>query len=405
MAITARRHALSDRTRPSWKSHFGLATMETLLALAWTLLLGAVTRLLTGFYLYLLPLQYVISTALVAWLECPVSAHRTNPLAAFGLVEASTGGKTASQWQTLVRILLTPPFLLAAMSGFVPLFSGRRSLPELLSGTRIVPLDPALDPRSVESISRAESRIRVMVRSYTVFSLAIAALILLVPVRFDSILDQPRTVREDSGLIGNDDQLLAIYLDLSMKNPDRIEYHVRLASLYYRNGMKEDLRDELEEVRRLDPRHAILLLESELDYDFSCIFPEPDSLPDEVLQLLMAPAGDRYSTEDDTDSLQADPDSLALDFLPSLDSLMMIEEPPAIELEPVDSPTATDTLQDTLVIPETIPLPTEILPEAMPLDTGQDGEDTYEETTVDPTPDTEPPDAEPDNSSDSGMPE
>jgi len=257
--------------------------METLLVLSWTLLLGSITRLLTGCYLYLLPLQYIISAALVAWLECPLSSHRTNPLAAFGLIEGSVDGKSANQWQSLVRVALTPPSLLLAGSGFLPVLSRKRSIPEVLSRTRIVPLDPALDPRSTGAIQRAQNRIKIVVRAYTIFSLAIAVLILLVPVRVEHVLQQrePDVPSSGEGLLGNDSELLAIYLDLSMRNPDRIEFHVRLASLYYRNGMLDDLEHELEEIRILDPDHAILLLEdtsATLGSEFQNIVSGSDSL-------------------------------------------------------------------------------------------------------------------------------
>jgi len=237
--------------------------METLLVLSWTLLLGSITRLLADCYLYLLPLQYIISAALVAWLECPLSSHRTNPLAAFGLIEGSFDGKSANQWQSLVRVILTPPSLLLAGSGFLPILSRKRSIPEVLSRTRIVPLDPAFDPRSTGAIQRAQNRIKILVRAYTIFSLAIAVLILLVPVRVKHVLQQrePDVPSHVEELLGNDSELLAIYLDLSIRNPDRIEFHVRLASLYYRNGMLDDLEHELEVIRILDPDHAILLLE------------------------------------------------------------------------------------------------------------------------------------------------
>ncbi len=284
--------------------------METLLVLSWTLLLGSITRLLTGCYLYLLPLQYIISAALVAWLECPLSSHRTNPLAAFGLVEGSVDGKSANQWQSLVRVILTPPSLLLAGSGFLSILSGRRSIPEVLSRTRIVPLDPALDPRSTGAIKRAQNRIKIVVRAYTIFSLAIAVLILLVPVRVEHVLQQREPDVPSSGedLLGNDSELLAIYLDLSIRNPDRIEFHVRLASLYYRNGMLDDLEHELEEIRILDPDHAILLLE--------------DS---------SATAGSGFE-----------------DFVTGIDSLHLPTEPLVLPESQVDTIPEPDTLPETL---------------------------------------------------------
>jgi hypothetical protein len=378
--------------------------METLLTLAWTLLLGAVARLLTGFYLYLLPLQYLIAAAMVAWLESPESAHRTNPLSAFGLVEASSGGRSATQWQTLLRILFTPPFLLAGLVGFLPLLSGRRSLPEVFSGTRIVPLNPALDPRSPVAIRRAESRIRVVVRFYTVFSLAIAALVLLVPVRFESILDRPVVIQRETGIPESDEQLLAIYLDLSARNPDVVEFHVRLASLYYRNGMTADLRQELEEVRRLDPAHAILILLEDQGEGPGSLFGGPDSASAAVLQNLAQPAAPPDTAGDEGDSLSAQQDSLAgaADSLAgAADSLVAAEDslaspgtypdPYAGTLIPdtLEAPDVPDTsfteqedstgedgyLPDTLELPETEPVPMEIVPGEMPVIAEEDGDE------------------------------
>jgi hypothetical protein len=370
MPITARRHALRDTTRPSGHRHIGLATMETLLTLVWTLLLGAVTRLLTGYYLWLLPFMYLISASMVAWLETPVSASRTNPLSAFGLVEASRSGKPATQWQTLFRVLLTTPLLLCVMIGFVPLLSGGRSLPEILSGTRIVPLNPALDPRSPVAIRRAENRIRVMVRSYTVFSLAIAALILLVPVRLESILDRPVTVRSDSSLTVEDRRLLEIYLDLSTSNPDEVEYHVRLASLYYRNGMEDDLRHELSEVRRLDPDHAILILEEDYVEGSGFVFPAPDSVPDGPSFYSQAPvpsSADSEAVAVDTTASPADtlppPLPAGADTLAASDSLTVAE--PSAE----DS-SGPHPVPDTLVLPDIAPPPMEIVPGPVPSGAG-----------------------------------
>ncbi|MBN1434564.1 hypothetical protein JW921_07380, partial [Candidatus Fermentibacterales bacterium] len=66
-------------------------------------------------------------------------------------------------------------------------------------------------------------------------------------------------------LPGEERSLLAEYLSLSAAFPDSLEFHVRLASLYYRNSMAEDLMRELQQIRRLDPDHPILLLETDLD--------------------------------------------------------------------------------------------------------------------------------------------
>jgi hypothetical protein len=373
MPITARRCALRDKTRPSGHRHIGLATMETLLTLVWTLLLGAVTRLLTGFYLHLLPFMYIISASMVAWLESPVSASRTNPLSAFGLVEASTSGKSATQWQTLFRVLLTTPLMLCVMIGFVPLLSGGRSVPEILSRTRIVPLNPALDPRSPVAIRRAENRIRVMVRSYTVFSLAIAALILLVPVRLESILDRPVPARSDSGLTAEDQGLLEIYLDLSTSNPDEVEYHVRLASLYYRNGMEDDLRHELSEVRRLDPDHAILMLEEEYGEGCGFVFPEPDSVQEGPSFYSPAPVptlADSGAVAADTAASPADTLATLLpagaDTLAAADSLTAGGQAAEDSSGPYPVP-------DTLVLPDITPPPAEIVPGPIPAGSGAGG--------------------------------
>jgi hypothetical protein len=81
-------------------------------------------------------------------------------------------------------------------------------------------------------------------------------------------------------------QLLADYLEMKAMYPDCLAFRVRLASLYYRNDMTEDLLIELAYIKRRDPDHAILLLEQDLTVDMEDLLTAGDTTSTDSLEFL-----------------------------------------------------------------------------------------------------------------------
>ncbi len=264
MTVTARYLAWLHSIKPTSRQHLGLALMETALLLAWALMLDSVIRFATSAYLHILPLTFILAANILAWLEDPGVSRMADPMTAKGLAEVDSNGRKPPRWRTLLRLLVTPPALLLLMAGFLPVLSGRRSLPEVCAGVRLVALDPSLDPRRIDRIMSIRSRNRRTVLVYTFLSLAIAALIILIPL--DGRSGGGRAAGGPvQAMDEHDRDLMATYLEQSALYPDSIEFHVRLASLYYRNEMKGDLEAELDYIERLDPGNPMLLLRQDLE--------------------------------------------------------------------------------------------------------------------------------------------
>lgn len=259
MTVTARNIAWLGRIGLSARQHLGLALMETSILLAWTVLLDSILRFVTSLFLNALPLTFLVSANILALLESPRYTRMADPLRAFGLAEVDNHGRVPSGWRTLLRVLLTPVSFMVLLSGFIPVFFGRRSLPEAAAGVELVFLDPSHDPRPLETILDERRRNNRNVLIYTFLSLAIAVVILFVPLGSVNIT-QPGREQPDLGISAEDTELLTMYLEMKQRFPDSIEYHVRLASLYYRNDMDDDLAAELREIARLDPDNPMLLL-------------------------------------------------------------------------------------------------------------------------------------------------
>lgn len=259
MTITARNIAWLGRIGLSTRQHLGLALMETSILLAWTVLLDSILRFVTSMFLNALPLTFLVSANILALLESPRYTRMADPLRAFGLAEVDSHGRVPSGWRTLLRVLLTPVSFMLLLAGFIPVFFGRRSLPEAAAGVELVFLDPSHDPRPLDTILDERRRNNRNVLIYTFLSLAMAAVILFVPLGSVHITQTGR-VQPDLGISAEDTELLTMYLEMKQRFPDSIEYHVRLASLYYRNDMDDDLAAELREIARLDPDHPMLLL-------------------------------------------------------------------------------------------------------------------------------------------------
>jgi len=175
-------------------------------------------------------------------------------------------------------------------------------------------------------------------------SLMVTAIIILVPPelsgsgaaeRIGSLHSLPEKERE----------LLASYLEMKAMYPDSLEFHVRLASLYYRNSMEEDLLLELQQIRILDPDHSILLLEEDLSVAMEDLIIEPDSTFADSVPVIdtvevTSPVAEDTVTQDTVVLL---PDSATLDLRPvSSDSIIV----------PVDSILSIDSSMTEILIEE-----------------------------------------------------
>lgn len=277
MTITARKHALLSGITPGPGRMAGLYVMELLVLLSWTILMDTVLRLLSGSWLVLLPAAYLFAVILMAIMERQGGDRReNNPLEALGLGEISLDGSSPGEWQTLRRLALTPPLLLIFCVGLLPV--GRRgiNLLQVISGTKIVPLDESMDPRPDEEVFRTRRRALNKVIAYTMVSLMMAAVITFVPPELSRGRVHDR-ITAVSVLPERERELLAGYLQMKAMYPDCLEVRVRLASLYYRNDMPEDMLMELSYIRRRDPDHAILMLEQDMSVSMDDLIVDSDT--------------------------------------------------------------------------------------------------------------------------------
>ncbi len=271
-----------------------LAGLETLLVLSWTILGASLLALLwSGWYLAL-PVFYFVALSLTAAVEYN---SRQSPATALGVTihgERTYGVK-------LLRIGLTPPLLLLGMVGYLRCFKGGLSLPEAISGADFRELDLQLDPRPRAIVMAGRKVAKRWVTAYTASAILGSAVVFFLanPLVIDvNTADNPS---QFSRMSESDRELLVTYLELTALHPDELEYHVRLASLYHRNNMNSDLQVQLDEIRRLNPEHALLVLgdTSSVTLDSLLVAREDSLLPD----TLMLPV--------DPDSSQALQDSTA----------------------------------------------------------------------------------------------
>ncbi len=249
-----------------------LAGLETLLVVSWTILGASLLALLWSGWFWSLPLFYLVAVSLTAGVE---NSTRQSPATALGITvhgERTYGMK-------LLRIGLTPPLLLLGMAGYIRCFRGRLSLPEAASGSDFRELDLQLDPRPRAIVMAGRSFARKWVTAYSISAFIVSAAMFLLA----NPLVKPERETGSHGIEGamseSDRELLAMYLELSSLHPDELEYHVRLASLYHRNNMLPDLQNQLAEIRRLNPEHALLVLGDTTGVSLSDIIVEPETLP------------------------------------------------------------------------------------------------------------------------------
>lgn len=365
MPYTAQKPAGAGKT-------VALAFLETIFAMSWGLLGGAVLLPLTGlWYLGIAP-SLLLAVYVLASIE---TNGRTGPLVALELRQYSSAGKRhVSVWITFTRIISTVILFPLLMTCCITLLFGKRSLPELFTGIKISEIDRRLDPRPRREIDRTVKAANTRLRALILAPLAASAAMFFLNYSAPEVIYVQQSAPEFE-LPEHEQELLGQYLELTALHPEELEYHVRLASLYYRNQMQQDLMDELGVIAGIDPEHAILLLADTTEFSFHMLEPDgEDSLqPDSTITLVAEPEEIQADSADtitadtlSTDSPVLQPGSLEVqqDTLVSLqeDSL---EQAPAESLEqaPADTmlPLPEAEIEDTLSVPEEILEPDTII--------------------------------------------
>lgn len=240
-----------------------------------------------------MPVFYAFALSLTAGVE---NSSRQSPATALGIT--IHGEKTYGM--KLLRIGLTPPSLLVGMAGYIKCPRGGLSLPEAVSRTDFRELDLQLDPRPRAIVMEGRKIAKRWVTAYTTSAIIVSAamFVLANPLTDDDYLAEEQDIYGE--MSESDRRLLSMYLELSALHPDELEYHVRLASLYHRNNMIPDLQNQLAEIRRLNPEHALLVLGDTTSVVF-----------DDIVSATDPPLADSSAVMPDlTDSTLVRPDSL-----------------------------------------------------------------------------------------------
>lgn len=303
-----------------------LALRETVFVLGWALLGGAVLLPFTAYwYAGIIP-GAILSAYALARME---AFGRTGPLVALEMRQYSAGGRRrVPLWRTFTRILVTVVTAPPLAAGYLPMAFGTRPLPELASRTRLTSLDRRLDPRPKMEIEASVKAARQRFRLLAAAPLVASAAMFVLNAR------APEVIMVQGGGNGHElpeheRELLIQYLELTSLHPEELEYHVRLASLYYRNGMERDLAEELQLIAGIDPEHAILILADTTAFHFGMITPEePDTLPPDLTVPELTPV-----TPAEQDSLQSD--------TLETDSMEVPED--TLDASQEDTPTLPDT--------------------------------------------------------------
>lgn len=353
MTITARKYALFSGIKPGPRKMAGLFVMELAVLLSWTVLMETILELLSGSWLILLPVSYLFAVTLLALMERQDTGRReNNPLEALGLGEISLDGSRPSEWQTLRRLALTPPLILLFCAGLVRVNSRGNTLLQVISGTRIVPLDESMDPRPDDEIFRVRKRALNKVIAYTMVSFMMAAVITFVPPQLSRRTVEGRITAVHS-LPERERELLADYLEMKALYPDCLEVRVRLASLYYRNDMREDMQIELAYIRRRDPDHAILLLEQDNSVNMEDLIISRDSTFADSIQLI--PVLPDTPAESDTslqDTIPLQNDSVAYPQPSVTIGDTLPDQPDTLVQVMPDTTPVTVPPEDTATVPE-----------------------------------------------------
>lgn len=322
-----------------------LALQETLFAAAWGALAGALFMPLTNLWMYAILPAVLISIHFLVSMEISGDG---SPLISIEIKQFSAkGARFLSRKSIYFRILLTVILFPTALIGYIPLLFGKSSIPELITGIRLTATDRRLNPRDPAEINDLIKKAAIRIRTLTIVPLgAAAAAFLLLHSAPDAML--MLTPQTQEGLPEHEQELLTHYLELTALHPGELEYHIRLASLYYRNNMQQDLMNELSAIEGIDPTHAILILADSTAFSFEMLEPLPEdssSLNSTTLNTFTVTETLPDSTEADstaTDSLVVPVDSLPTEA----DSLIIIPADTAVMVP--------DTFQ--VELPETLPL-------------------------------------------------
>lgn len=339
-----------------------LAARETLFACSWGIFGGAVLIPLTSYWYVGIP-PFLLGA--VYALSSTETVGRAGPLASLELRQYSSFGRRRTSFRaTFTRIICTVLLLPPLAVGFIPMLFGKRSLPELFSRTRITVADRGLDPRPQQQIDKTKGSAKKRLRALTLAPLTASAAIFILSYTASEVISSQQT-GTGFELPVYEQELLAQYLELTAMHPEELEYHVRLASLYYRNSMEQDLMGELEIIAGIDPEHAILLLADTTEFSFHLLEPsaEDTPMPDTTITLIAEPVVvQEDSAEADTlaGSLQeaavqdtipeASPDTLppvpedTSAVLPAAEPALEEEEPDTIETLPEEEAFEPDTI-------------------------------------------------------------
>ncbi len=348
---------------------------EVIFVSSWGILGGALLLPFTLYWYYGIPAAVLIAVYFLASME---TTDRTGPLVALELRQYSPEGRRnvpngLAYLRIILTVILFPPLLLSC----VTILFGKRSLPELFTGIRITEIDRRLDPRPGREIEQRMTSARSRLRSLIIAPLAVSALMFFLRHSAPEVVSI-QGMEADETLPEHEQELLVHYLELTTLHPEELEYHVRLASLYYRNDMQQDLIDELEVIRELDPEHAILILADTTAFSFSMLEPNQgtDSLPPDTTITLTVPEPQTQAdtTEaDEPDTLppvepellegtpESTPDSLVVEVTPDTletvtDDSASVETTPLEEGDTTETPDVSQTPEeaiepDTLVHP------------------------------------------------------
>ncbi|MCK5840744.1 MAG: hypothetical protein KAH31_01140 [Candidatus Sabulitectum sp.] len=367
--------------RPAANSKvLALALQETLFAAAWGALAGALFLPLTNLWVYAILPGVLLSIHFLVSMEL---SGNGSPLISLEIRQYSAyKHKSVSRIRIYCRILLTIILFPVVLIGYIPLLFGKTSLPELFTELRITATDRRLDPRPVSTINAIIRNASIRIRTLTIvpFAAAAAAFILLHSAPSVMLLN---TADIQDGLTEHEEELLTHYLALAALHPEELEYHVRLASLYYRNNMEQDLMNELEVIAEIDSTHAILILADSTVFTFEMLETIPDDSSGINLTIPVMTISDVQA-----DSTLAD--STASDSL-------------EIPSDSVEIATDTDTLSLISTSADTITIFQDTMPEELPdtLNTVLYEEEIYipadvTEPAIDEVPETEEETVEPD---------
>jgi len=313
-----------------------LALQETLFATAWGALAGALFLPLTNLWFYAILPGVLISIHFLVSMEL---SGNGSPLISLEIRQYSAyKQKSVSRSRVFFRILLTIILFPTALIGYIPLLFGKRSLPENFTGLRLTATDRRLDPRPLSTINAVIRKATIRIRALTIVPYAAAAAAFILLHSAPSVMLM-HTAEIQDGLPEHEEELLTHYLELTALHPEELEYHVRLASLYYRNNMEQDLTNELTTIAEIDSTHAILMLADTTAFAFEMLEPLSDdssainlTIPEAIITDVQADstaadstASDSLETPADSTELVTDPDTLSL-INPSADSITIIQD-------------------------------------------------------------------------------